>query len=229
MNTESGTVTLHQRALPLFINEKNKIPYFIVLYILAASMYLTSNHYQIFTPQYLPMTWIDRAIPLVPSTLWVYMSEYLYFIFVYFSVKNIVTVNKFVYAFMAQQLFAVTIFWIWPTTFPREMYPIPEDVGQLTYQAFDWLRTNDTPANCCPSSHVSGVYISSFIFLREKNWKFPFFFTWATLVAVSTLTTKQHYLVDVVAGFLVAVVFYLIFFRLAAYRQPGGSSSNSNA
>jgi membrane-associated phospholipid phosphatase len=36
---------------------------------------------------------------------------------------------------------------------------------------------------------------------------------WAALIGVSTLYTKQHYIVDVIAGTLVAYVAYLLFLR----------------
>jgi len=98
----------------------------------------------------------------------------------------------------------------------------PEDLDALTYYAFGNLRIADSPANCAPSLHVSGVYMSSFIFLDEQREKFPFFFTWATCIALSTLTTKQHYFIDIATGFLMAVIMYWIFHRLVNYRAAGG-------
>jgi membrane-associated phospholipid phosphatase len=67
--------------------------------------------------------------------------------------------------------------------------------------------------------HVSSCYLSSFVFLDEQRKKFPFFFAWATLVGVSTLTTKQHYIIDVVAGFALAVVSYWIVHRYLRYKD----------
>jgi membrane-associated phospholipid phosphatase len=95
-------------------------------------------------------------------------------------------------------------------------------MGQMdsaTYFVFNALRTADTAANCCPSLHVSSVFLSVFIFLDDQRSKFPFFFVWGSLIAASTMTTKQHYMVDVLTGFLMALGTYWIFHRYVSYRK----------
>ena len=205
-------------ALPIFITRENKYAAGVTLFLFSAVLYLTSNHFQLFTPQYLPMSWVDRAVPFLPNTVWIYLGEYLLFTTVYINCRDMVNLNRYIYSFLFLQTVSVMIFWLWPTTYPREVYPLPDDLNALSYYAFSWLRQADTPANCCPSLHVSGVFISSFIFLDEQRLKFPLFFLWASAIAVSTLTTKQHYLVDVIAGFFMAVIFYWVFRRLVRYR-----------
>jgi membrane-associated phospholipid phosphatase len=204
--------------LPIFINKQNKFFYGFVMFFSAAVMYMASNRLHIFPPQLLPMTRIDEAVPLVPWTLWIYLSEYFFFAIVYAITRDYTNLNKYWYSFLALQTVSVAIFWIWPTTFPRELYPIPVDIDQITYYAFQSLRATDTAANCCPSLHVSSVFLSCFIFLDEQKRKFPFFIIWGSLIALSTLTTKQHYLVDVVVGTAMAIVFYWVFHRWIQYR-----------
>jgi membrane-associated phospholipid phosphatase len=86
----------------------------------------------------------------------------------------------------------------------------------------------DTPANCCPSLHVSTAFLTAFIFIdssseggvrRERRGYLAIYLVWAFAIAVSTLTTKQHYLVDVVTGFVLALAHYWVFFRLARYDE----------
>lgn len=205
-------------ALPIFLTRTTKYPVGIFAGLLAGVMYLTSNHFHIFPPQYLPMTRIDYIVPFVPWTVWIYISEFALFISVYVLTKDMANTNKYLYSFLALQTASVFIFWVWPTTYPRHLFPLPDDLNSLTRFVFTQLRETDTPANCAPSLHVSSCYLSAFIFLDEQKKKFPFFLLWATAIAVTTMTTKQHYLVDVILGFGMAVTFYWVFHRFIPYR-----------
>jgi membrane-associated phospholipid phosphatase len=179
---------------------------------------MVSNHNPVFTPQLLPMTAWDKAIPFLPYTYWIYTSELFLFFSVYIVCKDLINANKYLYSFLALQIASVLIFVLWPTTYPRELFPAPANLDWVTALCFGNLRSVDAPTNCLPSLHVSSVYLSSFLYLDEQREKFPFFFGWATLIALSTLTTKQHYIVDVVSGFGMAVVMYYIFHRRVKYR-----------
>jgi membrane-associated phospholipid phosphatase len=193
-----------------------------VMFAIASLLYIISNRYQFSAPRLLPMSSIDLAIPFVPETVWIYLSEYVFFIAVYVNCKDMANANKYIYSFFALQFVSVLIFVLWPTTFPRDLYPLPADLDALTYFAFHTLRQSDTPANCLPSLHVSSVYLSAYIFLDDQRKKFPLFLVWGTLIALSTLPTKQHYLVDIVAGFAMSIVFYWIFHRWIPYRSVVG-------
>jgi membrane-associated phospholipid phosphatase len=54
--------------------------------------------------------------------------------------------------------------------------------------------------------------------------KFIVFFSWATLIFISTLTTKQHYLWDVIA----AIVISYGIFRLAEYWLCKSNNNKEN-
>lgn len=212
---EESTLTL-----PLFIHPDNKYLMGFFLTVLASFLYLSTNHVHLLEPRLLPMTWIDRATPFIPQTVFVYVSEYILFFAVYLTCRDRVNMNRYAYAFIALQTTSVIIFSLWPTTYPRELFPLPRNLDRATYWVFNSLRQTDTPASCCPSLHVSSVYLSSFMFLGEQKRKFPFFFLWATAIAITTLTTKQHYIVDVVTGFMMSVLFYWIFKYRVRYRDP---------
>jgi membrane-associated phospholipid phosphatase len=219
---EENTISLTERksfALPIFLTKQNKYFYSGLWVLIGGSLYMFSNHNPLFTPQLLPMTWIDKAVPFLPWTYWIYTSEFFLFFSVYIVCKDLVNANKYLYSFLTLQIISVAIFMVWPTTYPRDLYPMPASVDWLTAMCFGNLRSLDTPGNCAPSLHVSSVYLSSFLYLDEQREKFPFFFGWATFVAISTLTTKQHYLIDVVSGLGMAIVLYYIFHRVVKYRQ----------
>ena len=205
--------------LPIFLTQTNKYLFSLLWVVIGFGLYEISNHYPIFTPQMLPMTTWDKMIPFWPHTVWVYTSEMFLFFSVYILSKDLVNANKYLYSFLALQIVSVSIFLIWPTTYPRELYPLPIDLDPWTNHIFSNLRGVDAPSNCLPSLHVSSCYLSAFVYLDEQKKKFPFFFLWATAIALSTLTTKQHYIVDVVAGFLIALTMYLIFHRCVKYQN----------
>jgi len=213
------------KPFPLFITYKNKYLAGVFLSLIATFLYLSSNHFHFFEPKILPFSWLDKNVPFIPQTVWIYISEWLFFLIIYITCNNMLNLNKYVYSFLALQLTSVVIFWIWPTTYPRDLFPLPQDLHPFTYRLFEVLRMTDTPANCCPSLHVSSVYLSSFIFLEEQKNKFPYFFAWGTAIAISTLTTKQHYWIDVVMGFLMATTTYWIFYKNASYRLAFQDSS----
>ncbi len=205
--------------LPLFLTMRNKNLAGAITLITACVLYSLANHYPVFVPQQLPMSWIDQAVPFMPETIWIYISEYVFFFAVWFTCRDMENLNKYLYSFFSLWFVSVMIFTLWPTTYPRDLFPLTSDMNPLSHLAFTILRKADAPTNCCPSLHVSSVFLSSFIFLDEQKKKFPFFFCWAAAVAVSTLTTKQHYFVDVVVGFIMAVAVYWIFHRLVGYRS----------
>ena len=201
--------------LPLIISKENKAVMGIIMTALATFLYLTSNHFHISPPQLLPMSRIDEVVPFIPETIWIYLSEYFLFFITYAAMQDIKLANRYVYSFLFLQTVSVLIFWIFPTSFPRDLFPLPQDMDIATAYVFKSLRTTDSPANCLPSLHVSSVYLSALMFLKERRSKFPLMFLWATLIGVSTLTTKQHYLIDVITGLLMAVTFHWIFDTLA--------------
>lgn len=225
MNITGTWMSKFSFALPLFVTRENKYTVGALMFAFATAIYLTTNHFPLFQPQLLPMTWVDQAIPFMPNTLWVYVSEYIFFAVVFILIRDMTTLNKFVYSFTALQLVSVLIFWVWPTTFPRGSFPLAGDLNAATQAVFTWLRQMDTPNNCAPSLHVSSVYLCSFLFLDEQRKKFAWIFVWATLIAISTLTTKQHYLVDVVTGFFLGAISWSVFHRWMAYVPAPRSGS----
>lgn len=213
-------------ALPVFFKDGMNLRYIVPMYVYAIAVYLTTNHFPSKPPVLLPMLWIDNVIPFIPETVWFYMSEYVFFLFVVMASRNSLSLNKYFYAYLALWSSAVLFFLGFPTTYPRDLFPLPESLDPITYYAFSQLRITDTPTNCLPSLHVAAVYLSSMIFLNQSRWKFVFFFSWATVVAISTLTSKQHYFVDVLSGFILAALFYWVFYFKVPYRTWGGAQAN---
>jgi membrane-associated phospholipid phosphatase len=204
--------------LPLFVNKRNKAMVGWIIAMFASLIYQLSNHIHFFAPTSLPLLALDRAIPFVPQTVWIYVGEYVAIVALYMMSNDDRNVNKFVYAFTALQVAHFLIFMMWPTTYPRAAHALPAELDPATRHLMTFLRQIDTPANCCPSLHVGSIYLASFIFLDEQRQKLPIVLTIATAIAVSTLTTKQHYVIDVVLGLAMAVAIYWIFDSRVRYR-----------
>lgn len=197
------------------------------MFAFGTGIYMITNHFHATTPQELPFTWVDRAVPFVPETLWLYFSEYVFFTVAYVTARNTRNLNKYVYAFLSLQILSCLIFWVWPTTYPRALFPLPDNIDSVTRYFFLSLRETDTPANCCPSLHVSATFLTAFIFLRDQRRYFPFFITWAVVIALSTMTTKQHYAADVVSGLGFAMIHYWVFFRWMPYESAEESAAQA--
>jgi membrane-associated phospholipid phosphatase len=206
-----------QVKLPLFINAQTRLPAGVILFFIAYILYFTTNHYPAFPPKLLPMTFIDEWVPFLPWSVIIYVSEYLYFVVIYLTIRDFENLNKYFYSFFCTQALSCAVFYFFPTIYPRENFPIPSELPEGLRLLWTWLRTQDAATNCFPSLHVSTVYLSAFLFRDEQQEKYPFFLTWGTLIALSTLPTKQHYLIDVVAGYVLAVVAYVFFHRWVRY------------
>ena len=76
-----------------------------------------------------------------------------------------------------------------------------------------FLYDADPPYNCCPSLHVAHSFVSALACYRVHRTLGFVAISCASLVGVSTLFTKQHYVADVIAGILLALAGYAVFLR----------------
>ncbi len=185
-------------------------------------LYQITNRVHLFTPQLLNFTAVDHAMPFWPWTVWIYFTEYAFFVYAYFFMRDLRLVTRYYYAYMTILLASVTVFMIYPVTFPRGNFPA---MGEgLSVAAMNFLRTYmDAPNNCLPSLHVSSCYISSLCFWQESRKKAVFLCLWSTLVAFSTMTTKQHYFLDVWTAMILTAVSYWFFFHQVELSGSGSA------
>jgi membrane-associated phospholipid phosphatase len=101
-------------------------------------------------------------------------------------------------------------FALYPTAAPR-----PEVVSGDGFAAWT-LRLAyavDPPYNCFPSLHVAYAFVSALTCYRVHRGVGMVAALWAALTGISTLYTKQHYVVDVIAGAASAYAAYLLYLR----------------
>jgi membrane-associated phospholipid phosphatase len=159
---------------------------------------------------------LDRAVPLVPSWALVYGSLYLFLIVLpVFVVRQEEHIRRTVLAYLTVWATAYVCFLIYPTVAPRP----GEVVGEgFAVSGLRFLYSADPPYNCFPSIHVAHSFVSALAVHRTHRAVGVAATLCAVLVAASTLFSKQHYVLDVVAGTVLAWVAYMVFLRRLSHK-----------
>jgi membrane-associated phospholipid phosphatase len=168
----------------------------IVLFFFFYGLAAQASH-----PQLLPMTIIDQSIPMIPWTIIIYLSDYFYILFLLHLFKNQALYSQACYATFFGVTIAFATFFTFPTVFPREQIPI-----QVPWDTFfKLLHGFDAPSNCFPSLHVSNTLIPTWFCVQQLPRKRDrwLLWLWAIAICLSTVTTKQHYAVDILGGLAV--------------------------
>jgi membrane-associated phospholipid phosphatase len=106
----------------------------------------------------------------------------------------------------ASSLMAFANYWAWPVSMIRPEFP----GNTLGERLMLWIFLVDKPANCFPSLHVVFAVLGALLITRAgvgraASW---FWWTFSAAVSVSTITSGQHYFIDVPGGVAVALAGY---------------------
>lgn len=156
----------------------------------------------LFPPALVPLTALDRWIPFTPAALPIYASLWLYV-----SLPPAFFVDRrrlIAYGWAIGSLCAtgLAIFYFLPTATPAAL------VNWDAYPGFAMLKGIDTNGNACPSLHVATAVFSGLWLhrhLREMGASTALRLgnaLWCAGIVYSTLATKQHVALDVLAGLL---------------------------
>lgn len=147
----------------------------------------------------LPLTAFEQRLPLLPWTVAIYNTLALALIAAGLFAPDWARARR---LFLSCGLVAAVCFFVFtfaPTHYPRALYPLPPDGGWATAW-LSWVRGHDLPSSCLPSMHVALAWALALSVCEYGRGMRLFVLLWAAAVSVSTLTTKQHYLLDVAAG-----------------------------
>jgi membrane-associated phospholipid phosphatase len=113
---------------------------------------------------------------------------------------------------------------LWPLSMVRPSFEGP-GVGR-------WLMRHvvaiDNEANCFPSSHVFYAVLGAILVGNRISWPVRLsIYVLAAAVCISTVTTGQHYFLDVLGGVVFAIVSYAIARLLLPTRTTDGAKVNS--
>jgi membrane-associated phospholipid phosphatase len=160
---------------------------------------------------HVPELAFDRVVPLQPTWALVYGSLYLFLIVLpVFVVRQQEHIRRTVLAYLMVWIVAYVCFLAYPTMAPRPANVIGE--GFVAW-SLRFLYSSDPPYNCFPSLHVAHSFVSALTAYRVHRGVGIAAALCASLVGVSTLYTKQHYVLDVISGVFLACVAYVAFLR----------------
>jgi membrane-associated phospholipid phosphatase len=160
---------------------------------------------------HVPELALDRAVPLQPAWALVYGSLYLFLILLpVFVVRQEEQIRLTVRAYLMVWIVAYVCFLVYPTLAPRPVNVIGE--GFVVW-GLRFLYSSDLPYNCFPSLHVAHSFVSALTCYRVHRGVGIAAVLCASLIGVSTLLTKQHYIADVIAGTFLASLAYAAFLR----------------
>lgn len=195
---------------------------FIALFFVA---YLYLLWHPAFTVQVIPLTAFDRWIGFHPTTLILYGSLWIYVSLppsVLTTRRELITYG---WGATALSLIGLTIFFFWPTTVAQP------GMDWAQSASWEWLRKIDAAGNACPSLHAGfAVFTALWLDRLLRNWGSIGALRvanacWGVGIVVSTLTTKQHVVIDAVAGIALGAIVGLLHRRRAApWPSPDGGN-----
>jgi membrane-associated phospholipid phosphatase len=149
---------------------------------------------------------IDHAIQVEPVWMLVYGSFFLFAFLPVFVVRGAELTRRVLWSYILVELLAFIGFLVYPTVLPR---PTISEAGFFPW-TLGLIYDIDPPRNCFPSLHVAWAFVAAFSCYRVHRGVGLAAMSWAGLIGVSTLYTKQHYLVDVIGGIAIACVAYAL-------------------
>ena len=168
---------------------------FCLLYTLTGNLFLRP-------PVNLAPSRLDDLIPFLGWTIWLYHSQSFFLMLCLYTIKRAENWNQVFYSMALASLLSFCIFIIYPTTVPR----VVQTNDGLTAEAFAFLYAVDSTANCFPSLHVSLACLAASVVSGERRNLRVLVIIWAFLIILSTMTTKQHYFIDLIGGLAVAII-----------------------
>lgn len=165
---------------------------------------------------------IDDMIPFCEYFIIFYASWFIYIPVVFFfffkkSKEEFYRLSSYMFAGMFISLFVCTVF---PNA--QELRPEPENDNIFTRLVI-FLYGIDTNTNCFPSVHVFNSIAAHVCIVKSSYIKKGHPVKWMSfvlivLICLSTLFLKQHSVIDLAGGALLAAILYVIIFKIV-YRN----------
>ncbi|MBI5784577.1 MAG: phosphatase PAP2 family protein [Rhodocyclales bacterium] len=164
----------------------------------------------------MPVTALDDLVGFQPAALYVYVSLWVYVGLPPAIMRDLRELIAYGWWIAALCVAGLACFWFWPTAVP--LHPVDTNL----YPAYRLIQGLDAAGNACPSLHVataafSAVWLDRLLAEIGAGWRMRTInWTWFAAIAWSTMATKQHVALDVLAGILLALAFALPSLRLRA-------------
>ena len=203
--TETSREARPLRLLLPLIDRRLRIPAIILGGLLLVVLFAVPARLHMGEPTFLARSVVDDAIPFLDGTIWIYVSYYPFLVAAIWFPREDKPRSDAFYGILLASVAGLIIFTFWPTAIGRESANLAGATGFLWRALF----SVDTMVNALPSMHVAHTCLAAVALAsRGRLWRIlsP---AWATLIVLSTLTTKQHYAIDVPAGFALAAICFV--------------------
>ncbi len=162
-------------------------------------------------------TAVDDLVPYLPSTIFVYFTVYHAFAAPLLVQDDPDTARIVAMEAAAVMLTDFAIMMLYPVTMAR-----PEPSGPpLSAWFMELLHGADPAHNCFPSSHCSAALFGFLAVLTARRHRLAWYMGFSALaISLSTMTTRQHYAADVLAGWGVALAIHGMFmYKYSSLRE----------
>ncbi|HEY2903146.1 MAG TPA: phosphatase PAP2 family protein [Polyangia bacterium] len=160
-------------------------------------------------------TRLDDAIPFWPWTSWFYLPFYAgIFIICIVSFRSRRLFNRGLLSVVMVMIVGAVCHLLIRAEYPRPILHPPYPDLSAAFMA--WVQRVDRPGNVFPSLHVAQTSTLAFLLCRDRPRLGVVTVVMGALLALSTLTTKQHFIVDVISGYALAFAAR----ALALYKLP---------
>jgi membrane-associated phospholipid phosphatase len=170
-------------------------------------------------------TALDDAIPFWPWTAWCYLPFYAaIFVMCIAGVRRRALFNRALGAVVLVLCIGAMGHLFIGAEYPRPvLHPPYPDISSAFMAAVQHM---DPPGNVFPSLHVAHSTMLSLLLIKDRPVLGRVALVMATMLALSTLTTKQHFIADVISGYILAFIgraFALRGMRAPAVAPAAGS------
>lgn len=180
-------------------------------FMLLLPMYFVIGQWTSGWPHYQPFVALDAEMPLSPRWIGVYGSLYMCgFLLPLVVVRGQELFRQTMKAYLFVMLVSYLGFLLYPTTAP---HPEPLRIDGFAAWSLQLFYDLDQPYGCFPSLHVAYSFVGALACYRMHRRVGAAAAAWAALIGVSTVYTKQHFVVDAMAGAIIGLLAYAIFLR----------------
>ena len=173
------------------------------LAVLQSLVYFGIGHAHLSRSTEILRTRLDDAIPFWPWTAWCYLPFYAaIFIMAIAGFRRRELFRRTAKAVVCVMLIGAMCHLLIGAEYPRPI--LSEPYPDISSAFLASVHRIDPPGNVFPSLHVAHTSMLSLILIKDRPRLGLVALIMATLLAASTLTTKQHFIADVVAGYVLA-------------------------
>jgi len=168
----------------------------------------------------MPVTWLDDLVAFSPQSFFLYVSLWVYVALGSALLEDSGELAAWGAASVAMIFVGLSVFLVLPTKIPDP------GIDWLRYPSLAFLKKVDVSGNACPSLHVAFAVFTAFALhrmlaaIRAPRVLLACNALWCLGIVYSTVATRQHVALDVIAGALLAAGASLAYLRLCASLVP---------